>query len=250
MQPILSLIDTSVVGISKTSTVAELAALGPGIAWIDSTSYLFQFMGIATTNLYANSLSEGNEEKSNKVLSHSLFTSVLFGISLLLIQFVASKKAITSLSGTAIESIPYGILYAKIRSIAAPFALPTIVGQSAFLAAKDSITPLKAVIVGALVNLIGDVILVTYFNMGLKGAAIATTLSQISGALYLLYVVINDIKDKHKSKWFDVLKNKINIPNYEEMMKFLSFCGPIFSILLIKSFLWTYTTFACAAAGK
>jgi len=56
LQPILSLIDTSVVGINKMSTVAQLAALGPGVAWIDSTSYLFQFMGIATTSLYVNAL--------------------------------------------------------------------------------------------------------------------------------------------------------------------------------------------------
>ena len=38
LQPILSLIDTSVVGMVESSTIVELAALGPGIASIDSTS--------------------------------------------------------------------------------------------------------------------------------------------------------------------------------------------------------------------
>ena len=56
MQPILSLIDTSVVGVNKLSTVEQLAALGLGVAWIDPTSYLFQIMGIATTSLYVNAL--------------------------------------------------------------------------------------------------------------------------------------------------------------------------------------------------
>lgn len=40
--------DSSVVGMSGSangvSSIAQLAALGPGIAWIDSSSYLFQFM--------------------------------------------------------------------------------------------------------------------------------------------------------------------------------------------------------------
>ena len=41
---------------NAATTVAEFAGLGPGIAWIDSTSYLFQFLGMATTSLYANAL--------------------------------------------------------------------------------------------------------------------------------------------------------------------------------------------------
>lgn len=41
LQPILSLIDTSVVGMT-TSDISQLASLGPSIAWIDSSSYLFQ----------------------------------------------------------------------------------------------------------------------------------------------------------------------------------------------------------------
>jgi len=56
LQPILSLIDTSIIGMNTLSTVSELAAIGPGIAWIDPTSFIFQFMGIATTSLYLDAL--------------------------------------------------------------------------------------------------------------------------------------------------------------------------------------------------
>lgn len=256
LQPILSLIDTSVVGISKTATIAQLAALGPGIAWIDSTSYLFQFMGIATTNLFANALSEKNEKKCEKVLSHSIFTALFFGVLLFAIQFGLANTAVSTLSGTAVDSIPYGVLYSKIRALAAPFAIPTIVAQAAFLASKDAITPLKAVLVGAVVNLVGDILLVTVGNMGLAGAAIATALSQVSGALFLVFKVFqlvgksksNDDVLKGRTTW-SLLKEKISIPNVGEVKNFLSFCGPLFAVLLVKTFLWTYTTFACSASG-
>jgi Na+-driven multidrug efflux pump len=100
------LIDTSVVGVNPTSTIAELAALGPGIAFIDSSSYLFQFMGMATTNLYANALSEGNRKKSEQVLSRSVITAFFFGLALMAAQFGLAERAIKALSGTAVESIP------------------------------------------------------------------------------------------------------------------------------------------------
>jgi hypothetical protein len=58
------------VGISAGTTVVQLAAIGPGVAWIDSSSYLFQFMGIATTSLYVAALS----------VSEILFYSVKFAL--------------------------------------------------------------------------------------------------------------------------------------------------------------------------
>lgn len=51
--PLMSLIDTAVIG--QGSSV-ELAALGPGTVFIDNTSYAFMFLSIATSNLVATSL--------------------------------------------------------------------------------------------------------------------------------------------------------------------------------------------------
>ncbi|GFP85926.1 mate efflux family protein 4 chloroplastic [Phtheirospermum japonicum] len=51
--PLMSLIDTAVVG--QGSSV-ELAALGPGTVLCDYTSYMFMFLSIATSNMVATSL--------------------------------------------------------------------------------------------------------------------------------------------------------------------------------------------------
>jgi len=301
LQPILSLIDTSVVGINPSSTVAELAALGPGIAFIDSSSYLFQFMGMATTNLYANALSEQNQKKSEQVLSRSVMTALFFGLFLMTVQFTMAGRAITALSGAAVESIPFGIQYARIRAFAAPVALPTIVAQAAFLAAKDAVTPLKATLIGALANLMGDILLVTILKQGVAGAALATAVSQYVGAFYLAGVAILRIssgaetstsiptaalinsssdptetstdsitttsssfsgggggggpttpKTSRRRNWSSALaavREKVTIPSMKDILSYLQFCGPLFAVLLIKTFLWSYTTFACAAAG-
>lgn len=295
LQPILSLIDTSVIGMSAASgsSVLELAALGPGIAWIDSSAYLCQFMGMATTNLYAIALSEGDIPKQRKVLSHATILSTALGLILFGIQYVYAKPIVTILAGSAVESIPYALAYSRIRSFASIIAVPTIVGQAAFLANKDSVTPLKAVLVGSIINIVGDLILVCALGKGIVGAAWATTLSQIGSALYLLYAsvkntlestkndsnspnntsgtytddssndlkssevegrtaVINEVrKQKAIEKERDKrdMKDLILVPGIRDITSFLSFCGPLFFVLLMKAFSWSYTTYACSPAG-
>ena len=170
LQPILSLIDTSVIGMTGSS-ILELAALGPGIAWIDSTAYMCQFVGMATTNLYATAISDGDRSKQRKVLSHATIIASAMGALLFAVQYAFAPTMMRVLAGTAVESIPYAITYSKIRSLGALVAVLTIVGQAAFLASKDSVTPLKAVLVGSVLNVVGDVVLVCYCGMCIAGAA-------------------------------------------------------------------------------
>ena len=286
---------------ASASSVLELAALGPGIAWIDSSAYLCQFMGMATTNLYAIALSEGDVPKQRKVLSHATILSTALGLILFAIQYVYAKPIVTILAGSAVESIPYALAYSRIRSFASIIAVPTIVGQAAFLANKDSVTPLKAVLVGSVINVIGDLLLVCVLGKGIVGAAWATTLSQIGSAIYLLCASIrntvestkndkgransnklinrNAIPDQAKrdslidQKSSEVegktavleegallkaitkernendMKNLIQVPGIKDITSFLSFCGPLFFVLLMKAFSWSYTTYACSPAG-
>eukprot|EP01041_Mallomonas_annulata_P009626 gene9626-20009_t len=177
LQPILSLIDSAIVG--KSGSVIELAALGPSIIWCDGTAYLLQFMGMATTNLYATALSEGDKKKSYQVLSQAAVIAAVLGTILGIVQFIFANEVLTMLSGSsAHEIVPLASKYVKIRAIGAPVAMLTMIAQAAFLASKDSFTPLVAVLFGTAINFIGDIILVLGLRMGLVGAAIATMLSQ------------------------------------------------------------------------
>lgn len=61
-----------------------------------------------------------------------------------------------------------------------PTSLLLGVLQAACLGAKDSVTPLIAIAYSTVVNIVGDFLLVNKLGMGLRGAAIATTLAQVS----------------------------------------------------------------------
>lgn len=252
LQPILSLIDTSVVGLSKSTNIAELAAIGPGVAWVDSTTYLCYSIGMSFTNLYAVALADPYETKQQTVLSHAGFISIALGVLLTFIQFSMSGTMIRIISGTAKEVIPYGIAYARIRSLGSLVAIPMIIAQSAFLVQKDTLTPLVATLVGAAVNVVGDVLLVSFLNRGVVGAAIATTLSQVASFIYLLFRVHRSVvKDCEKRNLSiqSYLRDRMRVPSLRDVSQFASFSGPLFVILLIKAFLWSFTTFACSTVG-
>jgi Na+-driven multidrug efflux pump len=252
LQPVLSLIDSGVIGRSQSvNSVAELAALGPGIAWCDSTAYAFQFMGMATTILLNKGFISKDEVEVETNLSHAIFTALGFGIALAAMQYTFAEPAIKILAGSSTELIPLSIKYSRIRSFGAIFAIPTIVAQSAFLACKDASVPLQAVLFGALFNLLGDVILVTYYNQGIGGAAIATFLSQLGGFLYLMCVGWRRLAKYNQVSALNLqyLSKYIRIPSIAEALKFITFSGPLFLVLCVKVATWTYTTYAVSLSG-
>ena len=72
--------------------------------------------------------------------------------------------------------------YVNIRALSMPTSLLLGVVQAACLGAKDSVTPLIAIVYSTIVNVVGDFVLVNRLGMGLRGAAIATTFAQVSVA--------------------------------------------------------------------
>lgn len=246
LQPILSLIDTAVLGMSKSTSIYEVAALGPGISWIDSSSYLFYFLGIVTTNLFAAALRDNDPKERHNVLVNTLQLALLFGFVLFALQFFGASFMVRQLSGASIQSVPFGTDYAKIRAVAAPFALLSFVAQSAFLASKDAMTPLHAVLIGSLVNLFGDLLLVQGFHYGIRGAAVATALSQVCSTVYLWY---RAVKSASKPVSASITGRIFQAPHWTEMRRVLSLCGPLCAVLFIKTCHWSLSTFAASSAG-
>ena len=109
--PLLSLVDTSFVGLSAKATgvgigssASQLAALGPATTFIDGSLYLFAFLNVATTNLYASALARGRSEKKNRmgidelpgegVVRTSAKTSLISGFGLMILLLVVARPLI------------------------------------------------------------------------------------------------------------------------------------------------------------
>jgi hypothetical protein len=94
-QPLLSLVDTSFVGLSSVAgeSAQNLAALGPATTFFDGATYLFAFLNVATTNLYSSARAQKGEasDKAESVVRTAVKVSLNCGFGLMFFLWAFSR---------------------------------------------------------------------------------------------------------------------------------------------------------------
>ena len=113
--------------------------------------------------------------------------SLLLGFAVVLTAvFYFSAPILLRLFGASSVTLPYAVDYARIYLLGSVFVL-IVMGMNPFITTQGfaKISMLTTVI-GAVINIILDPIFIFALGMGVKGAALATVLSQAVGALWIL----------------------------------------------------------------
>lgn len=182
-EPLLSLVDTSVVGL--TTSTGELAAMAPASVYAGYPAYLLATgFAVATTTMIAQdrllSAKGGADDEDERTVSSALVAAAMTSALSALVLLAVHQPSLSAYIGTTNAAVvPYACVYSVIRLLALPVAISTAVAQSAFLAVRDPWTPLKAVTLTTVLNLVLDVWFVTGLRWGIGGAAAATSLSQV-----------------------------------------------------------------------
>lgn len=179
-------VDTAVVG--QHLGVAALAALGCAdfLNW-----FLFGIVD-GITQGFAIKMSQdygaGDENSLRKVAGNSIILTIVSSI-VLVIAGLAGSMPVLQLLGTPSDIIDLSYLYIAILFIGAPVSFAYNLLSSMLRALGDSKTPLIAIVVSSIVNVILDVLFVMFFGWGIAGAAWATVIAQAVSALYCFAVV-------------------------------------------------------------
>ncbi|KAK6240860.1 hypothetical protein SCA6_006249 [Theobroma cacao] len=235
--PLMSLIDTAVIG--QGSSI-ELAALGPATVVCDYMGYVFMFLSVATSNMVATSLARRDKNEVQHQISILLFIGLICGFLMLFFTRLFGSQAITAFSGTKnAHLVPAGNTYVQIRGLAWPAVLVGWVAQSASLGMKDSWGPLKALAVASAINGIGDVVLCIFLGYGIAGAAWATMVSQVVAA----YMMIEALNKKGYNAF------SISIPSLNELMAVLTLAAPVFVTMMSKVAFYSLLIYFATSMG-
>ena len=111
---------------------------------------------------------------------------LLFFAVVLTIGFYAGAPALLRLFGASDATLPYAVAYGRIYILGSVFVL-LVMGMNPFITTQGfaKISMLTTVI-GAVINIILDPILIFGLGWGVRGAAVATVLSQAVGACWIL----------------------------------------------------------------
>lgn len=122
-------------------------------------------------------LGEGNGEDANRVFNTSFVLLVVIGIAISIITFFSARQLVI-LFGCPESAVDFAESYLKIYSTGTVFVL-LAQGLNPFINAQGhSFIAMFSVLIGALCNIALDPLFIFALDMGVKGASLATVISQ------------------------------------------------------------------------
>lgn len=174
--------------IGSIKDVGALAISGLGV-----TMPLFTILGAfcvaiavgGSTNI-AIKLGEGNKEEAEKILGNTFLLEFIVAIAIMLVGAFFLED-ILYMFGASKDTIKYAMEYMSVIFFGTWFNLPGFALNSAIRAEGRPKLASSIMIVSCLLNLILDPIFIFGFNMGIKGAAIGTIVSQLLVCVWSVY---------------------------------------------------------------
>ncbi|MBU5210823.1 MATE family efflux transporter [Heyndrickxia oleronia] len=180
-----NIVDRMFIGrMPETGTLA-LTGLGVVFPITMIISAFAALVGYGGAPLASIKLGEGKPKKAEELLGSCFLMLLLLSIILTTI-FLIFKSQILVLFGASPDTLPFANSYLGIYLIGTISVLISL-GLNQFIAAQGfAKTAMITVCVGAVLNTILDPLFIFGMNMGVKGAAIATIISQTMSAVWVI----------------------------------------------------------------
>ena len=188
LQQFYNIADTAIIG--RYIGTDALAAIGSTALLISVIVNFFIGLSTGVSAVIANQFGANEYEKLKKSISTSLAVSVLLGIVFTIGSLIFMKPIINILQ-TPKGVYSLAIDYLKICFLGITFQLLYNIGTAILRALGNTKDPLYFLIFSCILNLILDILFIVYFGWGVKGAAIATLISQILATLLVMYKIMS-----------------------------------------------------------
>ena len=161
--------------------IGGLGACFPIIIIISAFSALF---GMGGAPIAAINLGNKDPEKAEKTLNNSFLMLAIISIILIPILLIF-KEPILYAFGANNQNIIYANEYLNVYILGTLFVMISL-GLTPYISAQGkTVFAMVSVLIGAILNIILDPIFIYAFDLGVKGAAIATVISQASSSLFV-----------------------------------------------------------------
>lgn len=130
-------------------------------------------------------MGKGKDDEAEKTLGGCFFLLLLISLTLTA-AFSLAKDPVLRAFGASDATIGYAREYLAIYVLGTVF-VQIALGMNAFLSAQGfSADSMVSVLIGAVCNIVLDPVFIFAFHMGVRGAALATVLSQAASAAWVL----------------------------------------------------------------
>jgi len=130
-------------------------------------------------------MGQGDHDRAEKIMANC-FTMLLIFAAVLTGVFYVSAPELLKLFGASEVTLPYALSYARIYILGSICVL-VVMGMNTFITTQGfAKISMMTTVIGAVINIVLDPIFIYLLDMGVRGAALATVLSQAVGAVWIL----------------------------------------------------------------
>ena len=162
-------------GIAGLSIVFPVQMLTMGVG---------QMVGIGGASLLSRSLGARDLGRAERALGNGLLCVVAFAVLLTTVG-LSNSSFWARLFGASETTLPYTRAYLDIILMGTVFQAFSMAVNNLVRAEGNARVPMTAMVIGAILNIVLDAVFIMALGMGVRGAAIATVLSQVVTSLYL-----------------------------------------------------------------
>ncbi len=156
-------------------------------------------------------MGRGEHKEAEKILGTSVAALIAIALALTVVLEI-SGTSVLRLFGASDQTLPYALDYMRIYLIGTICVMFSL-GLNSYITTQGfSKDAMKTVIIGAACNIILDPIFIYVFHMGVKGAALATILSQAVSAVWVIYFLTGKKTILHIRKEYLRIDMKVLLP--------------------------------------
>lgn len=130
-------------------------------------------------------LGKNDKDHAEKIMTNSFLLLLIFSVILTILIYIFAPTLLT-MFGASEVTLPYAVDYARIYVLGTVCVL-LVTGMNPFVTTQGfAQIAMLTTVIGAVINIVLDPIFIFGLGMGVKGAALATILSQGVGAIWIL----------------------------------------------------------------
>lgn len=180
-----NLVDRVYIGHMPGDGALALTGVGvcmPVIMIVSAFAALVSMGGAPRASIF---MGKEDKESAEKILGNCLVLQLVLS-ALLTIVLLIWNRDLLLVFGASVNTIDYAASYMAVYAIGTVFVQLTL-GMNAFITAQGfAKTGMLSVLIGAVCNILLDPVFIYGFHMGVRGAALATVISQAVSAIWVL----------------------------------------------------------------
>ncbi len=179
-----NIIDRIYIGHIPDVGAVALTGVGLALPMIVIISAFSAFVGAGGAPLSAIALGRGDKDEAEKILGNGFSLLLIFSACLMILFFIVKGPLLYAI-GASDATFPYANEYMTVYIFGTVFVQISL-GMNPYITAQGhSKIAMLSVLIGAVLNIALDPLFIFAFGMGIKGAALATVISQFVSAVWI-----------------------------------------------------------------